>query len=148
MTPLEQALDSFLRVYYKSHSDAAPQSDIVVEYWCRQEHLNLEAHADVDEVFFERCCNKMDKNKKKNNKNKEPVSSSSSFGPTRDPMAGVSIDDSGDSLASSAVASASVFPFDSNNSAAARLAKTLADTLVAGPGLSLEVNMVRFWLLL
>ena len=67
---------------------------------------------------------------------------------TRDPMAGVSIDDSGDSLASSAVASASVFPFDSNNSAAARLAKTLADTLVAGPGLSLEVNMVRFWLLL
>ena len=81
MTPLEQALDSFLRVYYKSHSDAAPQSDIVVEYWCRQEHLNLEAHADVDEVFFERCCNKMDKNKKKNNKNKEPVSSSSSFGP-------------------------------------------------------------------
>ena len=88
---------------------------------------------------------------------------------TRDPMAGVSIDDdnegldselfsefvgafsapsSGDSLASSAVASASVFLFDSNNSAAARLAKTLADTLVAGPGLSLEVNMVRFWLLL
>ena len=35
-----------------------------------------------------------------------------------------------------------------HNSAAARLAKTLADTLVAGPGLSLEVNMVRFWLLL
>ena len=92
---------------------------------------------------------------------------------TPDPIAGVSIDDdnegldselfselfsefvgafsdpsSGDSLASSAVASASVFLFDSNNSAAARLAKTLADTLVAGPGLSLEVNMVRFWLLL
>mmetsp|Transcript_20326 Transcript_20326/g.44234 ORF Transcript_20326/g.44234 Transcript_20326/m.44234 type:complete len:648 (+) Transcript_20326:225-2168(+) len=78
LTPLEQALDSFLRAYYESHnSDAAPQNDIVVEYWCRQEHLNLEAHADVDEVFFERCCNKMDEC---NNKESASLSSSSSFG--------------------------------------------------------------------
>lgn len=33
----------------------------MVEYWCRQEHLNLEAHADIDEVWFERSCDKTKK---------------------------------------------------------------------------------------
>ena len=42
----------------------------------------------------------------------------------------------------------SVASVDSNINAAARLAKTLADTLVAAAGLSCEVNMVGFWLLL
>eukprot|EP00536_Pseudo-nitzschia_multiseries_P004345 jgi/Psemu1/323428/estExt_fgenesh1_pg.C_720003 len=41
-----------------AHPEEAPNKDVVVEYWCRQEHLNLEAHADVDEVWFERWCKK------------------------------------------------------------------------------------------
>ena len=61
LTPIEQALDSFLTAYYNRErtGDDDPNREIVVEYWCRQEHLNLEAHADVDEVSFERSCKKM-----------------------------------------------------------------------------------------
>ena len=55
LTPIEQALDSFLDAYY-DHGEDDAIGEIVVEYWCRQEHLNLEAHADVDEVWFERSC--------------------------------------------------------------------------------------------
>merc|ERR1712087_529186 len=51
LTPLEQALDSFLTEYY--HNDDCDDKSIVVEYWCRQEHSNLEAHVDVDETWFE-----------------------------------------------------------------------------------------------
>jgi len=70
-TPIEQALASFLDAYYEAEdrdeedADTAsvqeyrkePPQTLVIEYWCRQEHLNLEAHADVDEVWFERSCN-------------------------------------------------------------------------------------------
>jgi len=63
LTPIEQALDSFLTAYYDGDDDEDGKEQnrnrqIVVEYWCRQEHLNLEAHADVDEVWFERSCGK------------------------------------------------------------------------------------------
>ena len=44
LSPLERALDSFL----KAVDDPYP----VVEYWSRQEYLNLEVHADVDEEEF------------------------------------------------------------------------------------------------
>jgi hypothetical protein len=77
LTPLEQALGSFLTAYYDNNNDDSNTSkDMVVEYWCRQEHLNLEAHADVDEVFFERYCN--NNNNNNNNNNKSDSSSSSS----------------------------------------------------------------------
>jgi hypothetical protein len=62
LTPIEQALDSFLNAYYDHGEDDIDENEnreIVVEYWCRQEHLNLEAHADVDEVWFERSCKRM-----------------------------------------------------------------------------------------
>jgi hypothetical protein len=75
LTPLEQALDSFLTAYYDNTDDSNNGKDMVVEYWCRQEHLNLEAHADVDEVFFERYCNNNN-----NNNNKSGSSSSSKDG--------------------------------------------------------------------
>ena len=63
LTPIEQALDSFLTAYYdRNESEDGKEQHrnrkIVVEYWCRQEHLNLEAHVDVDEVWFERKCAK------------------------------------------------------------------------------------------
>jgi hypothetical protein len=64
LTPLEQALDSFLTAYYDNTDDSNNSKDIVVEYWCRQEHLNLQAHADVDEVLFERYCNNNNNNNK------------------------------------------------------------------------------------
>jgi len=59
LTPIEQALESFLDAYYDDQESTRDnlEKEIVVEYWCRQEHLNLEAHADVDEVWFERGCN-------------------------------------------------------------------------------------------
>ena len=61
LTPIEQALDSFLTAYYDRATTGGddPNREVVVEYWCRQEHLNLEAHADVDEVLFERSCKKV-----------------------------------------------------------------------------------------
>ena len=60
LTPIEQAIDSFLTAYYNQKENDDPNREIVVEYWCRQEHLNLEAHADVDEVTFERSSDKND----------------------------------------------------------------------------------------
>lgn len=45
MTPLETALDSILREI----GDNNP----IVEYWSRQEYLNLDAHADIDEEELE-----------------------------------------------------------------------------------------------
>ena len=59
-------------------------------------------------------------------------------------VGGFSPPSSGNSLASSVVASASVSLFKSNNNAAARLAKTLADTLVAGAGFLLKSTWSNF----
>jgi len=80
LTPLEQALDSFLTAYDEQqcdteNNDPPSKKDVIVEYWCRQEHLNLEAHADIDEVFFERHCN----GKLGDNDDSSFISSSSGF---------------------------------------------------------------------
>ena len=45
LTPLERALDSFL-------TTIGDDSEIV-EYWSRQEYINLEVHSDLDEDEFE-----------------------------------------------------------------------------------------------
>ena len=45
LTPIEHALDSFL--------SAIGDDNPIVEYWSRQEYLNLEVHSDLDEAEFE-----------------------------------------------------------------------------------------------
>ena len=55
LTPLEQALDLFLTGYYSNtnNTNIGNTRDIVVKYWCQQEHLNLNAHSDINKVLFE-----------------------------------------------------------------------------------------------
>ena len=54
LTPLEQALKSFIQELspesIKLHSS---EDKIVVEYWSRDEYINIDAHADIDEQLLE-----------------------------------------------------------------------------------------------
>ena len=58
LTPLETALASIVKALYGNTHDVndgggAHDEVLVVEYWTRQEYLNLDIHADLDETHLE-----------------------------------------------------------------------------------------------
>ena len=52
ITPLEHCLCSILSEIESPKNDKNSSNDCYVEYWSRQEYLNLDTHADIDEEDF------------------------------------------------------------------------------------------------
>ncbi len=53
LTPLESAIESILREIDPDELNSASDT-VVVEYWTRQEYLNMDVHSDIDEEKLER----------------------------------------------------------------------------------------------
>ena len=78
LSPLEFAIASILDQLRMQHNDDEPLSSaehdiVVVEYWCRQDYLDLQVHSDIDEECFQQTVstsstkNKMSHREDKNN---------------------------------------------------------------------------------